>query len=120
MSPLLPVRDSNGRLQAQPPVYDLFAVSNHFGGLGGGHYTAFCKDAGSDDWSNFDDSHVSPVPISDSVVSPAAYMLFYRRQSEAARDSGMASSIQNVRFKIMYEHSSQGKVVENKQLTQRY
>ena len=22
-------------------MYDLYAVSNHFGGLGGGHYTAF-------------------------------------------------------------------------------
>lgn len=64
-------------------------MSNHFGGLGGGHYTAFCKDAGSEDWSNFDDSHVSTVSASDSVVSPAAYMLFYRRQAEAASDSGM-------------------------------
>ncbi len=23
----------------KPPIYDLFAVSNHSGGLGGGHYT---------------------------------------------------------------------------------
>ena len=26
-------------------IYDLFAVSNHFGGLGGGHYTAFIKNS---------------------------------------------------------------------------
>jgi len=26
--------------QAVPPIYDLFAVSDHSGGLGGGHYTA--------------------------------------------------------------------------------
>ena len=26
-------------------LYDLYAVSNHFGGLGGGHYTAYCKNA---------------------------------------------------------------------------
>jgi len=24
-------------------LYDLYAVSNHFGGLGGGHYTAYAK-----------------------------------------------------------------------------
>jgi len=23
-------------------IYDLYAVSNHFGSLNGGHYTAFC------------------------------------------------------------------------------
>jgi hypothetical protein len=24
-------------------LYDLVAISNHFGSTGGGHYTAFCK-----------------------------------------------------------------------------
>lgn len=24
-------------------IYDLFAISNHYGGLGGGHYTAYAK-----------------------------------------------------------------------------
>lgn len=24
-------------------VYELYAISNHYGGLGGGHYTAYCK-----------------------------------------------------------------------------
>lgn len=27
----------------QTYIYDLFAISNHFGGLGGGHYTAYAK-----------------------------------------------------------------------------
>jgi ubiquitin C-terminal hydrolase len=27
----------------QPHVYDLYAISNHYGGLGGGHYTAYAK-----------------------------------------------------------------------------
>ena len=27
----------------EEPVYDLFAVSNHYGSPQGGHYTAFCK-----------------------------------------------------------------------------
>jgi ubiquitin C-terminal hydrolase len=29
--------------QDKAPLYDLFAVSNHFGGLGGGHYTAYAQ-----------------------------------------------------------------------------
>ena len=24
-------------------IYDLYGVSNHYGSMGGGHYTAFCK-----------------------------------------------------------------------------
>ncbi|KAJ3232806.1 CSN-associated deubiquitinating enzyme Ubp12 [Chytriomyces hyalinus] len=61
-------------------MYDLFAVSNHFGGLGGGHYTAYAKNAVDGHWYNFDDSHVSKISES-SVVTPAAYMLFYQRRS---------------------------------------
>lgn len=29
-----------GTGNALPPIYDLYAVSNHIGGMGGGHYTA--------------------------------------------------------------------------------
>ncbi|KAJ3114088.1 hypothetical protein HDU96_002583 [Phlyctochytrium bullatum] len=47
-------------------VYDLFAVSNHFGGLGGGHYTAYAKNPLDEQWYNFDDSHVAKVD-EDSV-----------------------------------------------------
>ena len=47
-------------------MYDLYAVSNHFGGLGGGHYTAYVRMPGIDEdggWYNFDDSRTSgPVP----------------------------------------------------------
>ena len=35
--------------------YDLFAVSNHIGGLNGGHYTAFCKNHYTDKWYKFND-----------------------------------------------------------------
>lgn len=33
-----------------PPVYDLYAVSHHMGGLGGGHYTATCKNVMNNKW----------------------------------------------------------------------
>lgn len=36
-------------------IYDLFGVSNHFGGLGGGHYTAFAKNEEDGKWHNYDD-----------------------------------------------------------------
>lgn len=56
------------------------AVDNHFGGLGGGHYTAFCKNKVDAQWYNYDDSRVSPAS-EKAVQSRAAYLLFYRRRS---------------------------------------
>ncbi|KAK8757004.1 hypothetical protein V5799_000296 [Amblyomma americanum] len=68
------------------PIYDLFAVTNHHGGMLGGHYTAFARCVDPDDtrmseigWRLFDDSRV--VDVSDTrVVTSSAYMLFYRRR----------------------------------------
>lgn len=31
---------------SEEPIYELYAVSNHYGGLGGGHYTAYAKNNG--------------------------------------------------------------------------
>ena len=61
------------------PIYDCYAVSNHFGGLGGGHYTAYARgDDGT--WSNFDDSRVTSNVDESEVVSKAAYCLYYKRK----------------------------------------
>lgn len=35
------------------PIYDLFAVDNHYGGLGGGHYTAFAKNFYDNSWYEY-------------------------------------------------------------------
>nr|XP_037271487.1 ubiquitin carboxyl-terminal hydrolase 19-like [Rhipicephalus microplus] len=75
-----------GTSHGQPPIYDLFAVTNHHGGMLGGHYTAFARCTNPVDtrlseigWRLFDDSHVADV--SDTrVVTASAYMLFYRRR----------------------------------------
>uniref|UniRef100_A0A674MDQ3 Ubiquitin carboxyl-terminal hydrolase n=1 Tax=Takifugu rubripes TaxID=31033 RepID=A0A674MDQ3_TAKRU len=56
--------------------YSLYAVSNHYGGLDGGHYTAYCKSALKQRWFKFDDHEVSDISTS-SVKSSAAYILFY-------------------------------------------
>ncbi|XP_073424601.1 ubiquitin carboxyl-terminal hydrolase 8 [Dendrobates tinctorius] len=56
--------------------YSLFGVSNHYGGLDGGHYTAYCKNAMKQKWFKFDDHEVSDISVS-SVKTSAAYILFY-------------------------------------------
>jgi len=66
-------------------VYDLYAVSNHYGGLGGGHYTAFAKNLLNQKWYNLDDSSVSPVDRPESVKTKAAYVLFYARKKKKGR-----------------------------------
>lgn len=59
-------------------IYDCFAVSNHFGNVGFGHYTAFGKSSTNNKWYNFDDSHVSPCREPTDVITNSAYSLFYR------------------------------------------
>uniref|UniRef100_A0A8C0QIR6 Ubiquitin carboxyl-terminal hydrolase n=2 Tax=Chelonoidis abingdonii TaxID=106734 RepID=A0A8C0QIR6_CHEAB len=56
--------------------YNLFSVSNHYGGLDGGHYTAYCRNARKQRWYKFDDHEVFEISGS-SVKSSAAYILFY-------------------------------------------
>lgn len=63
----------------EPMIYDLFAVTNHYGSLGGGHYTAFGKNPFKNAWYDFNDSSVSSEEPSN-LVSEAAYVLFYRRR----------------------------------------
>lgn len=75
-------------------IYDLYAVSNHFGSLGGGHYTAYAKNADLNEWYNFNDSSVSKVTDTSEIVSSAAYTLFYvRRGYTFDPSSSLASSL---------------------------
>eukprot|EP00753_Platysulcus_tardus_P011403 PLAT3287.32.p2 GENE.PLAT3287.32~~PLAT3287.32.p2 ORF type:complete len:1011 (-),score=581.16 PLAT3287.32:1690-4506(-) len=67
----------------EPAIYDCFAVSNHSGGLGGGHYTAYVKGEETAKWYNMNDSSVS-LASEDAVVSSKAYVLFYRRRMAPA------------------------------------
>ncbi|XP_073447803.1 ubiquitin carboxyl-terminal hydrolase 4 [Aquarana catesbeiana] len=71
---------------ADPYIYDLVAVSNHYGGMGGGHYTAYAKNQDTGQWYYFDDSSVSPAS-EDQIVTKAAYVLFYQRQDGASTKS---------------------------------
>ena len=58
--------------------YDLYAVSQHYGSMGGGHYTAICKNIDGN-WYGYDDESVYRTS-KKNVVTNAAYVLFYRRK----------------------------------------
>jgi len=69
--------------------YHLFAVSNHMGGTGGGHYTAHCNVSSSmspDAWYTFNDSNVSRVSAG-SIGGSSAYVLFYRQVEGTIRQA---------------------------------
>ena len=59
--------------------YNLFAVSQHYGSTGFGHYTAVCKNF--DKWYSYNDSSIHPCSENDARSS-AAYVLFYRRETD--------------------------------------
>ncbi|XP_062188295.1 ubiquitin carboxyl-terminal hydrolase 8-like [Phragmites australis] len=59
--------------------YRLYAISNHYGNMGGGHYTASIFHEEGKGWYKFDDDCVTPLS-EDSIKTPAAYVLFYRRE----------------------------------------
>lgn len=40
-------------------IYDLFAVDDHWGGLGGGHYTAFAKNFVDNEWYEYNGMYES-------------------------------------------------------------
>ena len=57
----------------------MYAVSNHYGSLYSGHYTAFAKNFVDKEWYEFDDSQVTIKTEQDCVTS-GAYILFYKRR----------------------------------------
>jgi hypothetical protein len=64
-------------------VYDLYAVTNHLGGSGAGHYIAYVKAQHDQQWYCFDDESTREMDES-AVQSASAYLLFYMRRDVAA------------------------------------
>jgi len=58
--------------------YNLYGICNHMGGVMGGHYTAFVKHA-ENKWVHFNDTNVEIVTDPNSIITPLAYCLFYRK-----------------------------------------
>lgn len=91
------------REDGKQEIYDLIAIDDHMGGLGGGHYTAFAKNFVNQQWYKFDgtlafpiaiicdntnvnlsDSFATPVKNPEAMITSHAYLLFYRRRSNHA------------------------------------
>jgi len=53
----------------EPLIYDLYAVDEHLGGLGGGHYRAYALNHVTEQWYHFDDSYVTKSEAYQAVVS---------------------------------------------------
>lgn len=61
-------------------IYELYGVCNHSGGVLGGHYTAYVKNANGK-WYHYNDTIVSEVGLVESIISSKAYCLFYRKKT---------------------------------------
>uniref|UniRef100_A0A6C0EWG3 USP domain-containing protein n=1 Tax=viral metagenome TaxID=1070528 RepID=A0A6C0EWG3_9ZZZZ len=61
-------------------VYDLYGICNHSGGVHGGHYTAFVKNANGK-WYEFNDTIVTEIVDTDKLITPKAYCFFYRKKT---------------------------------------
>jgi ubiquitin carboxyl-terminal hydrolase 8 len=59
--------------------YELYGVCNHSGGVMGGHYTSCVKNANGK-WYHYNDTNVSEIQLTESIISPKAYVLFYRKK----------------------------------------
>lgn len=60
-------------------VYELYGVCNHSGVVLGGHYTSYVKNA-NNKWYHFNDTSVSEVSITETIISPKAYVLLSKKK----------------------------------------
>ena len=58
--------------------YELYGICNHTGGVMGGHYYAYVKNA-NNKWYHFNDSRVQEMKESE-LKTPFAYCFFYRKK----------------------------------------
>ncbi|GAA5980606.1 hypothetical protein JCM11641_006697 [Rhodosporidiobolus odoratus] len=74
-----PLMDQRGKAVNEAPPkgysYDLFGVTNHYGNLSSGHYTAFVRSGR--EWFNIGDSKVTPCDPGVVHSAKSAYILYY-------------------------------------------
>ena len=69
----------------QVPEYDLISCVCHFGGLHGGHYTAYSKHPTTHEWLHYNDQKTESInPESQTDTTKEAYILLYQRRENAS------------------------------------
>ncbi|KAI8968571.1 hypothetical protein BDF20DRAFT_839662 [Mycotypha africana] len=63
-----PTYSADQKQNLQAFIYDLYAVSNHYGTLLGGHYTASIREGLKDKWHHFDDTKFSVCDETKVIV----------------------------------------------------
>lgn len=66
----------NFKIPGKPNEYDLYATVNHYGGRGGGHYTANVLHPNGN-WYHMDDSRCNKI-MSNQVIDSSIYIAFFR------------------------------------------
>lgn len=99
---------------AESPTYDLYAVINHSGTLGTGHYYTYAKNREDMNWYWFNDSQVTLLEDADQVVTNNAYLLFYFKNSVEEFQRQTLKSDQNIAEKKITPRQS--KIVFQKAL----
>lgn len=95
-------------------IYDLYAVDNHYGGLGGGHYTAYVKNFADNKWYYFDDSRVTETAPENSIAG-SAYLLFYIRRPKDGNVLG-SSKLQEIIKKSRQGYDERIKKIYDEQM----
>jgi ubiquitin carboxyl-terminal hydrolase 4/11 len=66
-------------------IYDLIAVDNHYGGLGGGHYTAYAKSFNDENWHEYNGKW--PGHCFDFLATDTSRWTCLTTRSTSSRDS---------------------------------
>ena len=75
----LAINDITGEYESDDLKYDLFAVNCHIGGVFGGHYFAYCKNANGK-WYEFNDADVQEITDKAKIITENAYLLIYQKK----------------------------------------
>ena len=71
------------------PIFDMYGCVCHFGCVYGGHYTAFARHLGTDQWNHFNDNSIeeSKIPGEAPGDNASAYILFYQRAGKPLKSA---------------------------------